>query len=149
MPASRYRKLVAGIISRLPPAVTQIRQRRPEAVFGSGGTIWNLADAAAREYRGRPLATGDLFSSEEIRATVRRLCALGLRARGKVPGINPDRADIIIGGAAILEAILSALKIRSIAVNRGGLREGLIRNYLSGYFIARSPQNRRKKTQSV
>ena len=60
------------------------------------------------------------------------LCALSLDARRKVPGINPERADIIIAGAAIIDTLMEDLHLSELRViNERGLREGLLIDYLS------------------
>jgi exopolyphosphatase / guanosine-5'-triphosphate,3'-diphosphate pyrophosphatase len=45
--------------------------------------------------------------------------------------MNPKRADIIIGGAVILDTILTELKLSEITVSNRELRDGLLMNYLS------------------
>jgi exopolyphosphatase/guanosine-5'-triphosphate,3'-diphosphate pyrophosphatase len=59
------------------------------------------------------------------------LCSLPLEKRREVPGINPDRADIIISGAAILETLMDELDLSEIGISDRGLREGLPIDYLS------------------
>jgi exopolyphosphatase/guanosine-5'-triphosphate,3'-diphosphate pyrophosphatase len=60
------------------------------------------------------------------------LCALPLEDRRKMPGINPERADIIIAGAAILDTLLEELNLPEIRiVSERGPREGLLMDYLS------------------
>ena len=65
-----------------------------------------------------------------LRETVRMLGAMPLKERRRVPGLNPERADIVMGGAAILEAFMQALELPAIRVSERGLREGLLIDYL-------------------
>jgi exopolyphosphatase/guanosine-5'-triphosphate,3'-diphosphate pyrophosphatase len=59
------------------------------------------------------------------------LCSLPLSLRKKVPGINPERGDIIICGAAILETLMDALEIDRIVSTTRGLQDGLLADYLT------------------
>jgi exopolyphosphatase/guanosine-5'-triphosphate,3'-diphosphate pyrophosphatase len=63
------------------------------------------------------------------------LRALPLEERRQVSGLNPERADIIIAGGAILETLLRELGLAEIQVSNRGLRDGLLVDYLlrSGY----------------
>jgi exopolyphosphatase/guanosine-5'-triphosphate,3'-diphosphate pyrophosphatase len=46
--------------------------------------------------------------------------------RRQVPGLNPERADIIIAGLAVTAELLDWVRTRSITVSAFGLREGLL-----------------------
>ena len=61
------------------------------------------------------------------------LCWLPLDERKKVPAINPDRADIIIAGAAIIEAIMEEFGLEEINVSHRELRDGILAEYLSNF----------------
>ena len=58
------------------------------------------------------------------------LAALPLEERRKVPGLQPERADIILAGAAILDAFMQELHVSEMHVSERGLREGLLVDYL-------------------
>ena len=42
-----------------------------------------------------------------------------------MPGLQPERADIILAGAAILDAFMQELRVKEIYISERGLREGL------------------------
>ena len=48
------------------------------------------------------------------------------RDRAGVPGLDPARRDVIIGGAILLRQLFKALGIESLVVSTGALREGLL-----------------------
>ena len=58
------------------------------------------------------------------------LCGMPLAERRKVPGINPERADINIGGAAILDTLMDDLAVTVLQVSKRGLRDGRLMDYL-------------------
>ncbi len=94
---------------------------RIDLALGSSGTIRNVADVAARRFYKRPA---------HLRQVVALLAALPLEERRKVPGLQPERADIILAGAAILDAFMQELRVPEIHVSERGLREGLLVDYL-------------------
>ena len=65
------------------------------------------------------------------RKAIDLLCALPLEERRKVPGINAERADIIIAGAVILETFMKELGLESITITSRGLQDGMLMDYLS------------------
>jgi exopolyphosphatase/guanosine-5'-triphosphate,3'-diphosphate pyrophosphatase len=104
---------------------------RLEMCIGSSGTIENLADIAVRQFQGRRRELGDVVTYQQLRQVVENLCSLSLADRKKVPGINPDRADIIIGGAAILETMMDELGLTEFHVSERSMRDGMLVDYLS------------------
>lgn len=109
----------------------RLARRRIEVAVGSSGTIENLAEIAARKFQGRRFARGDVLTRDQLRKVVKVLCALPLDRRRKVKGMNPERADIIIGGAAILETVMDELDLDEIQVSDRGLKDGLLVDYLA------------------
>lgn len=112
-------------------ALNNLRQHEPDLVLGTSGTIQNLAAVSARTRRDRSPGDDSNLSLAELRRVTAMLCALPLTERARVPGLNPDRADIIVGGAAILDMLMEELGFTEILVaTEGGLRDGLLIDYL-------------------
>lgn len=67
---------------------------------------------------------------EVLRSEVVHILAMLLRkdivARRAVPGLNPDRADIIVAGVAVIDEIMRFLNANRILINERGIREGLL-----------------------
>ena len=57
-----------------------------------------------------------------------RLWSLPLAMRREVPGLPAERADIMLTGAAIHEAILRGVSLRSMRPSTRGLRFGVLLN---------------------
>ena len=47
-----------------------------------------------------------------------------------MPGLAPERADIIIAGAAIVQTVMETVGAKSIFISERGLREGIVVDYL-------------------
>ncbi|HTY15055.1 MAG TPA: Ppx/GppA phosphatase family protein [Methanoregulaceae archaeon] len=108
----------------------QARERPIDQVIGSSGTIINLCDISARLYH--PEEPGrTVLTVHDMKKTIAHLCSLPLPERKKVPGINPERADIILAGAAVIDTFAEELGIFSIDVTQRGLQDGLLADYLS------------------
>jgi exopolyphosphatase/guanosine-5'-triphosphate,3'-diphosphate pyrophosphatase len=123
LPLSALRDQIRRALERSVPG----REWSGSAVIGSGGTFTNLA-AAALAQRGvfdQP-AQGVEISAKEIEDLLARLSALSPEERREVPGLRPERADIIVAGVAVAAGLLDWLNASSVKVNRYGLREGLL-----------------------
>jgi exopolyphosphatase/guanosine-5'-triphosphate,3'-diphosphate pyrophosphatase len=96
---------------------------------GSSGTIANVAEMVHAERGGEPLKTisNFTFTAAEMSAVVDRLAkAPTVADRLQVPGLDPKRADIILGGAIILEQAFGELGIEEMTVSDYALREGVL-----------------------
>jgi exopolyphosphatase/guanosine-5'-triphosphate,3'-diphosphate pyrophosphatase len=99
-----------------------------ELAVGSSGTIESLADVASR-LKDTSSEPGRM-TYHDLQSTIRMLCSLSLEQRRLVPGLTPARADIIIGGAAILDVFMEELALPEIRASDRGLRDGLLVDYL-------------------
>ena len=105
---------------------------RIDVVFGTSGSIRNLASVVVRALRGETPQRVDTLTRAEVRKVARMLCSLSLEERRAVPGLNPLRADIVVAGAAILDALMEDLDLAEIqAVAECGLREGMVVDHLA------------------
>jgi len=106
---------------------------RPTAtVYGTSGTIVNLAAVAARMLHERPPARDQRLTRGDLRTVAKRLRGMPAERRRDVPGLAAARADIIVAGAAILETLMDELGLDAIvALEDCGLREGLLVDHLA------------------
>jgi exopolyphosphatase/guanosine-5'-triphosphate,3'-diphosphate pyrophosphatase len=95
-------------------------------LVGIGGTIRNLA-AAAERHAGvdHPDAQGYVLTRDALGELVDRLASVPAVKRGAMPGIKPDRGDVILGGAAVLAAVMDEGGFEELEVTEAGLREGV------------------------
>ena len=97
----------------------------PENAVGVAATITSLAalDLGFDEYD-RSRVHGHVLTRDGVRAQLERLSALPLEERRRVRGLEPERAPVIVAGAAILVAILDAYGLESICVSERDLLDG-------------------------
>jgi exopolyphosphatase/guanosine-5'-triphosphate,3'-diphosphate pyrophosphatase len=131
VPPARYALIQQYVRNATVRTVQRVHELPFSTVFGSSGTIENLADIAAQHFFNRKRERDDTFTHEQISQVASLLCSLPLDERRDVPGINPGRADIIVAGAAILETLMEDLEITNLHVSDRGLRDGLLVDYLA------------------
>ena len=109
----------------------QLASSRFDVAYGTSGTIRNLAAVAAR-MNGNGSAAQDVLRRADLRKVAKHLCAADLETRRALPGLSPERADIIVAGAAILDALMDDLGVAAItSLAECGLREGLVLDHLA------------------
>ncbi len=96
-------------------------------LIGSGGSFTNLGRmAAARRGHLGEAVHGTTVNTGEVEALLEWLATKTLAERTQVPGLNPQRADIIIAGLAVTAELLAMVDARELTVSAYGLREGLL-----------------------
>ena len=111
-------------------------------MVGTSGAITSLAGLhldLPRYDRGR--VDGLWMTRAECEATTDRLLAWTPQQRADQPCIGPDRADLVLAGAAILQAVQELWPCERVRVADRGLREGL----LMGLMSDEQPKRRRRK----
>jgi exopolyphosphatase/guanosine-5'-triphosphate,3'-diphosphate pyrophosphatase len=105
-------------------------------LVGIGGTIRNMARIEA-ERQDYPLSTlhGFVLTQASVEESIRQFRSLPLNKRTKLPGLRNDRADIILAGAMVINAVLTRLELDELTVAVNGLREGLFYEYFWGHLV--------------
>jgi exopolyphosphatase/guanosine-5'-triphosphate,3'-diphosphate pyrophosphatase len=130
IPPMVWSSMQRHVHSTLAPAARAIEREGFVKMFGSSGTIISLAEIAAR--RAHPL--GELPTSmrnyeltlTDLGSVTQMLCRMTLEERRKVPGLSPERADIVVAGASILQTVMEVVGAKSIFISDRGLREGIV-----------------------
>jgi exopolyphosphatase / guanosine-5'-triphosphate,3'-diphosphate pyrophosphatase len=104
------------------------RDWRGAQLIGSGGTFTNLASIHLGR-RGM-LVARNVHATAVPRVDVEHildaLASMPAEERARVPGLNPERADIIVAGIAVAAEVMARMEARDIHVSRYGIREGLL-----------------------
>ncbi|MBA3495925.1 MAG: Ppx/GppA family phosphatase, partial [Gemmatimonadales bacterium] len=113
------KRLKRGISGRAWAAAT---------VIGSGGTFTSLG-RMVQARRGLPAGDtvhGVSVTAAEVEQLIDWLASRTPEQRRQVPGLNPERADIILAGLAVTAELLDWVRTRTLTVSAFGLREGLL-----------------------
>jgi exopolyphosphatase/guanosine-5'-triphosphate,3'-diphosphate pyrophosphatase len=97
----------------------------PEDAVGVASTITTLAalDLGLAEYD-RERVHGHVLMRAGAVHQLERLAAMPLDERRRVPALEPERAPVIVAGAAILVGILDAYGLDAIRVSERDLLDG-------------------------
>jgi exopolyphosphatase/guanosine-5'-triphosphate,3'-diphosphate pyrophosphatase len=101
-------------------------------LVGTSGAITSLAGMhlGLRRYD-RSQVDGIWMSRSQCEAAAARLLSLSARQRADQPCIGPDRADLVLAGAAILQAVQELWPCSRVRVADRGLREGILMSLMS------------------
>lgn len=120
----------AALAERLAPSLKVARGTGYERAVATSGSAQRIARIARALETGNPNARdvhGMTLSTAAVRAVVARLSAAGNpHARLAVPGMDPERADTLLAGALIFEALADGLGIEAWTVSMSALRTGLL-----------------------
>lgn len=108
----------------------------PELLIGAGGTFEALAKLSMGRFEPTPgaLIRGYDMERSEVKRLLDRVRALSVKDRAKLPGISPNRAEIIVAGAALVLALMKRLTVDRLRVHDGGIRDGLLLTMVEEMF---------------
>jgi exopolyphosphatase / guanosine-5'-triphosphate,3'-diphosphate pyrophosphatase len=96
-------------------------------LLGTSGTVTTIAGVHLDLKRyDRNRVDGCWMTAQEIDVVIERLLAMSYDGRVANPCIGPERADLVLAGCAILEAIRRAFPCPRLRVADRGLREGML-----------------------
>ncbi len=114
-------------------------------LVGTSGAITSLAGMHLRLPRyDRNRVDGIWMSRDQCDAAAGGLLALSAAERAAQPCIGPDRADLVLAGAAILQAVQEAWPCSRVRVADRGLREGILLSLMSDQNGTRRRRRRRR-----
>ena len=101
-------------------------------LLGTSGTVTTVAGVFLGLSRyDRRRVDGLWMSQDDVSRVIRHLRAMPFEARSQHGCIGPDRADLVLAGCAILEAIRRAFPCERLRVADRGLREGILMKLMS------------------
>jgi len=97
----------------------------PGRMAGIGGTVRNLAAALTLD-AGLPSYGVQGFCIEKgaLDALVERLAGMTPAERRRMPGIKPERGDLILAGAVVVQSVMERGGFEAMEATEAGLREG-------------------------
>ncbi len=132
IPASAYETMVAEVQEALAPfeAKQDIRKLVTSGdlqMLGTSGTVTTLAGVhqCLKRYD-RTRVDGSYLDFETVRRISGEIAAMSYEARRAHPCIGWERADLVVAGCAILEAVCRMWPVGRLRVADRGLREGLL-----------------------
>jgi exopolyphosphatase/guanosine-5'-triphosphate,3'-diphosphate pyrophosphatase len=123
-----YARMVEEVAQYVAPfAAEHGRELRDMHMLGTSGTVTTLAGVHLNLPRyDRRRIDGVWMNDTDISATVARLLAMSYQERVANNCISIERADLVLAGCAILDAIRNAFPMPRLRVADRGLREGML-----------------------
>lgn len=123
-----YEAMVAEVAALVAPFAAEYGSNTENLhLLGTSGTVTTIAGVhlELRRYD-RSRVDGCWMTADQINSVVERLLAMDYQQRKDSPCIGPERADLVMAGCAILEAIRRAFPVKRLRVADRGLREGML-----------------------
>ena len=111
------------------------------SLLGTSGTVTTIAGVHLGLVRyDRRRVDGLWMSDCEVNAAIGKLRAMTYADRAANGCIGHDRADLVLAGCAILEAIRRAFPSNRVRIADRGLREGILMQMMSADRVWREPR---------
>jgi exopolyphosphatase / guanosine-5'-triphosphate,3'-diphosphate pyrophosphatase len=105
-----------------------LEERKP-IIICSGNTLTMYANIVAKQIQyNRQHVDKKLYKTNELEKNVKKLCALNLKTRKKISGMELERADSFPTGINILLIILKQLGAKHFQITSNGLRTGIAKS---------------------
>jgi len=127
---SRMRERVKNAFRRF----TELLPEKKENIrlMGTSGTVTTLASVhLALPSYDRRAVDGLMVPSDSMRQISRMMSGMSPNERADLPCIGADRADLVVAGCAILEAIMDIWPAKTLGVADRGIREGILRSLMA------------------
>ncbi len=105
-----------------------------QPLVGIGGTLRALAKFDLCDRQNGTIQKHNI-KAERIIELIEKIKTADFEKRANMPGIGKERADIIIGGAVLLEAVLKRISSETVFVSDVGVREGVFFDLIEGHGI--------------
>jgi exopolyphosphatase/guanosine-5'-triphosphate,3'-diphosphate pyrophosphatase len=123
-----YAAMVDEVARHLAPfAATHQGDLAGMHLLGTSGTVTTVAGVHLGLVRyDRRRVDGLWMNGHDIGAAIEKLLAMTYRQRADNGCIGTERADLVLAGCAILDALRAAFPVRRLRVADRGLREGML-----------------------
>ena len=126
--ADTYASMVAEVAQYVAPfAAEHAGDLRDMHMLGTSGTVTTLAGVHLNLTRyDRRRIDGVWMNNSDVTAVITRLLGMSFQERADNNCISVERADLVLAGCAILDAIRDAFPLPRLRVADRGLREGML-----------------------
>jgi exopolyphosphatase/guanosine-5'-triphosphate,3'-diphosphate pyrophosphatase len=125
------RARVSEAFAAFEPALDPYRSQS-RRLLGTSGTVTTLASVHLElPSYDRRAVDGLIVPADSMRAISERLSAMSIAERATLPCIGNERADLVVAGCAILDAILDIWPTDRLGVADRGIREGILRSLMA------------------
>jgi len=129
----------AAFAKRVGGARDSAGREGPLRLLGTSGTVTTLASLHLElpQYD-RRMVDGLIVPAQSMRDISARLSSMAIEERRELACIGRERADLVVAGCAILEAILDLWPASRLGVADRGIREGILRSLIASHGHGRA-----------
>ena len=145
--AETFTKMVESVRAEIkalgdPAGLKEVFDKGGAHFLGTSGTITSIAGVhlELRRYK-RDKVDGIWLEADDVRRVSAKLRNMSFKERAAEPCIGEERADLVVCGCAILEALLLEWPVDRVRVADRGLREGILAD------LARKAQRQRRRNR--
>lgn len=145
-----YERMVQEVSQRVEPFVQRLRGaheavRNEFHLLGTSGTVTTIAGVhlGLKRYD-RNRVDGVWITPDNVEKVTQSLLSMSYDDRASHPCVGRERADLVLAGCAIFEAIARAWPTERLRVADRGLREGILLSLMEG-DAARGRRRRRRR----
>lgn len=155
VPGEVYDRMVDEVADRLRPFLDRVKAATtwPENgqdfhLLGTSGTVTTIAGVHLGLSRyDRTRVDGIWISPVDVRRVTRSLLDMDYARRAAHPCVGQERADLVLAGCAIFEAIARAWPADRLRVADRGLREGILMSLMDADTARRRRRRRRRRSE--
>ncbi len=127
-----YERMVERVRNSFGTFGETFATRKALRLLGTSGTVTTLASVHLQlPAYDRSLIDGLIVPSSAMRGISAKLSKLSLTERAGLACIGHERADLVVAGCAILEAIMDIWPAPRVGVADRGIREGILRQLIA------------------
>lgn len=153
VPEDVYARMVGEVRGQLDPFVERVKAAAHETagfhLLGTSGTVTTIAGVhlgLARYDRTR--VDGVWISPADVRAVTQSLLEMDYKSRAAHPCVGQERADLVLAGCAIFDAIAYAWPADRLRVADRGLREGILLSLMEADANKRRRRRKRRRRKA-
>ncbi len=123
------------IASRLKPAIDSLCASKCDAAIGLAGTVTTVsAIVQGLKSYDSEVIHGSSLRLDDVEKVYLDLSRIPLSERKKLPGLDPGRADVIVGGIAVLRIMMRLSGLETITVSEKDILDGLVIDLYRKHF---------------
>lgn len=114
------------ILSMLSCVLDEVREVSPVVLIGVGGTVTTMAAMTmSLKVYDPALVHGFTLTAGQVEDMLALLLTTPLKERRRLPGLQPERADIIVAGVRIVRLVMQNLGLTALKVSETDIMYGL------------------------
>ncbi len=120
----------------------KLERKLPTVFVGTGGNVEALLELAKRLF---VRDAGESITRQDLEEMLRRLEGMSQLERIRQLDLKPDRADVIVPAAIVLQTLMAQLGIDQLQVPGVGLKDGVLEDLVDEHFGGREARLHRQQ----